>query len=236
MRQLTDTAAEKQEIKKQQRAVKKRLIRLGVIVIICIGVRIYKKDPPKFVAPDHSNKQTVYLPGILETMPEAEKANLPAAELAKYQEADRLVQEDTTLGTGWEPIEYVREEAPSEISPELEAYRDRLFKYAKKRRKTEILREQMLIEEKFVKKELILFKRSGYITAGSTFRKKKELHIRINNSMRMVYPLHLVRTVFSDSREWEEPIPKGFVKVKPAKGVTMVVKKRTATRLSKRVS
>jgi hypothetical protein len=46
----------------------------------------------------------------------------------------------------------------------------------------------------------------------------------------------MIRSVSSDALTWQEPIPKNYVRLKPAPGITITVHKETAKRISIRKS
>ncbi|OVE78331.1 hypothetical protein BVX98_00565 [bacterium F11] len=237
--EFTNTIAEDREIQKQS-ALKKRVGIWATLLVAFILIRVVVKNPPAYKTPDHGNVPVKYVPGMLDAMPEEDRAKLTPSMIAKYREADqKALTEMASSGIEekWVETKYIPQEAPSEIRPELEAYKETLFQYAKKRRKIEAFQEKLRAEQAITKKMLVHFKPSGYVQAEEASFKPSHILIKVDESMLVRYPKRMVRSIKESPSNWVEPVPKGFVRLKPARGITMVVTKRTAKRIkTKRTS
>lgn len=225
---IQETEEEKEE-KRREAARRRAKMLIGVCVLVVLA-RIFIKnpEPPKLKTYNESDIQ--YLPGTLEAMPESTRAKLTPQQLARYQEADeRALSGSDAFGDAWVQVPYVPQEAPPEITEDIEAYRNQVFQYAKKRKRIEIERKEMDID--YSKKMLVLFKHGRHLKAKDAYRKKKRVGIMVDKTMMVRLPTRWVRSISDNALTWKEPIRKGYVEIKPARGITMIVSRKTSKRI-----
>jgi hypothetical protein len=79
---------------------------------------------------------------------------------------------------------------------------------------------------------LVLLRHGRYLKAEEVKQKGARTEIRIDNSMLALLPNKLVSSVSNDALHWEEPIPRGRVRLKPAPGITITVSRTTSRRIT----
>lgn len=215
---------ESPEEREQKRVLarRKRVQYLSIACVVVIGARLLIKDPPRYKEPDHRNAPVVYLPGMLDAMPAADRARLNPKTVAKLKEVDRQarakllgIEENVTV------TPYTPTEPPPLIQEDVEAYKEELYRFSMKRKTIEEKQDEMRIDRS--KNMLVQFKSGGYLKAENISRENKNFEIKYDSKIYVVYPSSLVKSFSDNALTWEEPIPRGYVKIKPARGITIVL-------------
>jgi hypothetical protein len=231
---LYDTTPEDREIAKRA-ATRRRTMVLGVITLIAIVIRVAVKNPPPPKSPDHAGEPFRALPGMLQNIPESERAKLSPDLLAKMQEADLKARTGrdapaTALAHVPATSEYRPAAAPVDIRTEEQKLTDTKFKYASRRKTVEL--QEPISQEDFGKDKLVVFSRGGYIRVESAERAQGFVDIRLDRTSHALVPQKIVRSISTISLPWTEPVPAGQVKLKPARGITITIDRASAKRIS----
>jgi|GEM_PF-4072372 len=223
---------EEQEQRKRD-AIKNRLRLLFFILGIAVMARLLVNDPTPYREPDHSKEPIRYLPGMLEAMPEVDRQKLTAAQIAKLKEADqKYLLGKSEKEDAWVYGKYAPAEPPPENQADLEAFKEQVYAYALKKQRMDIVKEETVVDP--TKKMLVQFQKGGYVKVEDATRLNGHVSIHLNNSVRMEVPKYLVRQITDHAQDWLEPVPKGFVKLEPANGITIIVANRTAQKIEMR--
>jgi len=218
-----------EEIARQKIAkAKKRFVILFVLLVITAGARLIVKNPPKPKLADHSKESFRALPGVLENLPVAEQMKLSPQKIAAYREAD--LREIAKRMPKTEMAPYIPAEAPMENIQDKVEYERLLAKFEEKRRKMED--EHKTLSRDLSKDTLVMFKAGGYIKAEGAAKNENSVEIEYNKNFHAKLPGTLVKTIKENAVDWEEPVPNGFVKLHPAKGITVVVAKNISPRIT----
>jgi hypothetical protein len=161
----------------------------------------------------------------LEKMDPKLVAQIRVAETNARQE--RLIKEFLRPAVKYKPADVPLENAAAE-----EEFKQLQYVYIKKRQQS--LREQQRIikQQDLTKPMLILFRRGGFVKAERSMPLPESYRISMDRSLTFTFPKKLVSLVSDNGKTWQEPIPKGQVRIKPAKGITVTVAKETAKRIT----
>jgi len=212
-------------------ALKKRIFILGTTLLLAVTARLIIKDPPPPKAPDRANDVVRYFPGMLDALPERERVKLDPKVLAKMLEADENAKKGllSQAATPFAKGSYTPTAPLSESEIEAAQYKQNLAYLLQKKRRG---KELDAVPVDVSKVMLVHFIQGGYIRAENAQSKNKEVEIRVNRSLLVNLPAHLVRSINPDGLNWEEPIPKGFVRLRPAKGISITVRKEIGDQIS----
>lgn len=225
---ISTTAPEEIEARKRQ-AAKKRLKILASIVILSGLARVIIKDPKPPATPDYTQDSIRVIPGMLQSIPLSEQAKLDPRLLARMQEADdkaRLAKLDQSSKGSYKPAEI-----PAELSAEVEAYQQQLFVYEKRRqqRRQEITKIEH--KEQLGRPVLVKFTSGGYLKVERATRQVKDVRVRYDKTLVADLPKNLILAIHENAAEWEEPVPKGYKKLAPADGITVILSEKSAQRI-----
>lgn len=229
---LITSDEEKARQKKLQ--AKKRLRLMFVILGGLIVLRLIIKDPPKYVKPTIANVPKSMGPGVLESMPEADRAKLSEAELKKYREAEinYLIAKEEHETPEWQKTPYAPQETPTENKADIEAYKQELYYYAKKQKQIEEIHHQMKLDAEIMKPLLVYFSRGGILPADKVDKAQNVVHIQVEKGLYASFRPHMVKSVKENYRGWKEPQPKGYIEVKPTRGITFISPRSMAHRIT----
>jgi hypothetical protein len=82
------------------------------------------------------------------------------------------------------------------------------------------------------KTTVVLFKNGGHLKTQKSLVQGDTLDIRFDKTIRAQMPATLVHTIEENALNWQEPVPRGQVRIKPAKGITLTLGKDMAKRIS----
>lgn len=211
---------------------KKRIAILASVCIVCVLARILIPKPPPPKAPDHTDKPFKALPGLLEKIPEATKAKMDPKIIAQLKKADeeaaKIKQGNIPDAIANKP--YIPPELPAENLEDKEKMKEIIYQYAKRQRIREITQEAEAASSS--KTMLVLFKRGGHVKAEKANTTPSYVSIEIDRNMAVQVPTNLVKSVTANAATWEEPVPRGEKRLKPAKGITIQVSAATAKRIT----
>lgn len=210
----------------QKRAATQRRFRaLAIVLMLTVGARIIFRNPPPPKSPDHRDRPFRAIPGILNSLPAAERSKLTPTQLALLQEADRNaaagLNGNTATGIARNPNMPLEKERLADTR-----------KFAYSTHKEERWAPPAEVTNDNRQNTVVAFRRGGFILAEDASRTKNSVEIRIDNTMLAKLPSKTVTQIFAKSPNWTEPIPLGHVMLKPAHGITIVVASRTAKRIS----
>lgn len=230
-RKKVDVIEQEEKTRAKQIATQKRIRMLVAILVIAGAARLFLKDPPKYQEVDYSNLPVRYLPGTLDKLSDDAKAKLSPKMLAKFHEADeRARREAEEAEDEWVRTPYQPSDRPSKIQEDIEAYQEQLFKYAERKKRIEKIHRRILID--YSKKTLVQFKKGRFIKVQKAVKRKNHVEILVNRSILVRLPSKMVKSVSENALEWKEPVPKGFIKLKPARGITITVAKKISNRIT----
>jgi hypothetical protein len=223
-----------EERERQRRnAERKRLFILASACIAVVGVRLLIKNPEPPKAADHSDKPFRALPGVLDNIPAAERSKIKPEILAQLREADLKATKKA------DPVEqffersrghYQPADTPNENPKDKEMEKEFQYQYVHRQRIIEQKKEAVVIDP--YKSTLVRFKNGRYVKARSTHSADPFLAIVLDKTMVASLNKKQIISVTNDAQTWQEPVPKGTVRLKPAKGITITVDKNTAERIT----
>lgn len=225
---------EERELRRRN-ATRRRIMVLGSTLGLAVLARVLIKDPQPPAPPDYSQDEIRYIPGMLDSLPPSERDRLDPKIIARMIQTDenarrgQLPSTETMLAQG----EYQPAEPKFETDIEAEKYKDKVFAYAKRRRiEMEIEKAQMA--QDLTKTMLVRFHGGGYVKAEKIGQRGHSTDIRIDKTISAQIPNQMILSVSANALTWKEPVPSGFVRLKPAKGITITVHKEIANRISVR--
>ncbi len=218
----------------QRSAMRKRIILLVSALSLAIGARLIIKDPPPPKMVDRSKDEIRYVPGMLDALPASERVKLDPKVVAKMMEVDENARRGIKpfpqgtaiagLPTTYKPADPLFEEEQEAVQ-----YKQNLTYNLQRRRKD---KETVAEQVDTTKTMVVQFRNGGYIRAEKAAEHINQVRIWVNRSLTAQYPTEMVSTIRTNGLSWQEPIPVGFVKMKPAKGITITIRKDTAQRIS----
>ncbi|MFN0116822.1 MAG: hypothetical protein ACKVQC_00830 [Elusimicrobiota bacterium] len=204
---------------------------LGVMIIL----RLILKNPEPPKAPDHSNVPFKALPGMLDAIPVSARSKLDPKLVVQMMQAD----EDFRRGKSQKDnksMAFKETYKPADLSITTETEEEKLvqeaYQYAKKMK---LLKDsQNDSQEQFDpnKSLVIRFASGGYVFAQDSWEVNNSRKIKIDQTMQAGIPNRMVESVTVRTADWKESVPKGFVKLKPAKGITAILNQNTAKKIS----
>jgi len=152
------------------------------------------------------------------------------------KQADMEVFEKTaTTGDLWETAQYKPVAAPlDEMKTAEEQYKEEIFQYLRRKRRADLKRKEERVDRS--KKMLVRFKGGGYIKAEKTWKKNGQIIIQYDRTLIAGIPKDRVASVTMNAVTWKEPVPRGQVRLKPARGITITLSRESARRISIRRS
>ncbi|MCB4756492.1 MAG: hypothetical protein LHV69_05595 [Elusimicrobia bacterium] len=223
---VLDTPEEKEHLKRS--AVKKRVLTLTAIAVVAIIARILIKDPPPPKAPAHHEKVR-YLPGVIDNLTPAQKAKIDPLVLAELEAASSEFNEKKQR----EQYEaFAQKRAVEEWNKKLEDLK-KIQKQLVVKYKVREYHSPTVAEKKELQKTILVrFKGGGYIKAQKAYAKKGNVNLEMDASMAAQFPQKMVSQITPDALNWQEPVPQGQVKLKPGHGMTIIVAKSIAGRIT----
>lgn len=223
-----------QREQKRRAALRKRLLILGSSLLVAVLARLMIKNPPPPKQVDRSRDEIRYVPGMLDALPASERVKLDPKVVAKMMEVDENARrgikmapaqtEVAQTGTTYKPTEPLFQDEREAVQ-----YKENLAYNLQRRRK---LKETVTEQVDTSKVMVVQFRKGGYIRAEKAAEHINQVEIRVNRALLARYPNRLVSGIKANGLSWEEPVPAGFVKLKPAKGITATLRKNTAERIS----
>jgi hypothetical protein len=221
-----------EEAEQRKREVAKRRFKiLSTLAVLSIIARFIIKDPPPPKNYQRNFDKMRFVPGMLDNIPVSEQAKMDPRIIAKMMEADELARKgpvDPALAQG----PYKAMEPPMPMNEEKEIQRQQFFAYTKKHKKVIDEREKFALAEALAKPALVRFKSGGYIKATSFTDDSRRVRIQFDRTLVANLPKNLILATDGNSPYWEKPIPKGFKKLKPAEGITIIIGEQAARRIS----
>lgn len=212
-------------------ATRKRTIRLIVICVVIGIVRLVVKDPPPPKRAEHARVPGVARPGMLDRIPLAEQAKMDPKILAQLREADTKAR-TPGLKSAEEIVRgpYVPTEAPPEDVREKQLDQEYAYQYV---RRQKIVEEKKQVESVDVTKPtLVRFKHGRFVKARRARDVSPYMAIELDRTIVASLPKKIILSVTDDALTWKEPVEKGKVRLKPAKGITITVNKNIAQRIT----
>lgn len=223
---------EELEIRRRQKTAK-RLRLLTVICIVTIGARFLIKDPAPPKAPDRSKRTVRYVPGMLDDLPASTINRMDPTLVAQMRIAEAKYKQERSINEypGFAKGPYQPTDVPITNPAEEEEIKQMQFVYEKK--KKNLLRAAQTNQPvDLTKTMLIRFRSGGFIKAENTMPSQQNLKIQVDRTLFATLPHQMVRSVEANAAKWQAPIPKGFVELKPSKGITITVHRETAKRIT----
>lgn len=225
---------EEAEIRRRKSAARRIKILMSIIVLAG-GARFLIKDPVRKPPPDYTKRNIKIVPGMLDAMPQATKDKLGPQMLAKMAAADeqarreklaapQVAAADKSLYRVADPID--QNDADAKIIEE------KTFAMTQRRRidsQRETVQERM---EETRQVTLVKFSSGGHIFAERAERRPTQTEIRIDKTMEAGLPNRWVAVIQKDAADWKEPVPAGRVRLKPAKGITVILDRGSASRVT----
>lgn len=233
MSENTDLSFSPDEIEAKKRVNSQKRIRLlAVLLVLTLGARFFIKDPPPPQQVNYEKVEMRYVAGTLNNLSVEQQQSLSPDQYAKLLKAERdsleqkKQEERLALGS------YSPAAAPVENPEDLAAKREEQFIYVYRQRKIEEKRQERQVAKKEVKAKRVAFKSGRYTEADQVMQTPYETTITIGSTMKTRVPNKIVRSVFDNTKEWQEPIPAGHVRIHPAKGITVTLAKQVAKRIT----
>jgi hypothetical protein len=237
MATLIQTSETPEEAEARRRAATaKRIKILAACSALAVVARIFISDPKRTPPPDYTKMNIKIVPGMLDSMPASARAKLDPQLVAKMV----LVDEQARRGEYGKPVAeqapsgpYKPADAPTIVDVEAETFKEQVFAYARKRR---IDAERQAREESQArdirKATLVQFASGGYVRAEAAEKRPTGTAIRIDKNMEANVPSRWVASIQTDALDWQEPVPAGQVRLRPAKGITVILHRDTASRVT----
>ncbi len=214
-------------------STQKRIVFFSVLIVVSLIARFIVKDPEPIKKAVHTNVKVRYLPGMLDNMPVAQRSKLSPEQIAKFLEADENAKKGLS-----KPAEAL---ALNPFQPPIEmkiarAEEKPILPVAETPEPTKRPRFKPKVEEPrdLTKPMLVFFRSGGVIQVAKASREKDNVNIEVDRSMAAGFPGTMVKEINENAATWTEPVPSGHVKLKPARGITVIVQKEIASRISVR--
>lgn len=228
--------SEEEKANARHNKAKKRAIVLAALLGVALLARFAIEDPPLYKKVDVSQVELRYVPGVLENMTASEREKLDPTILARLERAQAAhlaaVAEQRSEADG-SPGTYAPAEPPPEVTSDVAAYKEQVYQYELRRKQMEEIRRQIKFAEAVTKPGLVMFRGGGFIRVDEAERHGSRVHARAGRMLFDV-PKKWVRTISNDAREWRPPVPRGYVRLRPARGITITVSKRISRRIDLR--
>jgi hypothetical protein len=165
-------------------------------------------------------------------MPQSVKNKMAPEQLARLQLAE---EEALKKRQEAQPATMVAQTYQAPLPPVAtgvtEGEKQQLFKLAKRRAMERDLMEKYE-EENRTQTTVVQFRGGGWLRAERATPTRRGFEIRVNRALVAQYPRHRVQLVRENAGDWQEPVPTGFVKIKPAKGITVILRRGTSKRIT----
>ncbi len=226
---LQDTPEEIEQKNRQARA--QRFRKLAIILVICVGARFLIKNPEQPKTPERRYDKVRYVPGMLDNLPKSAIDKMDPKLVAQIRKAETDARIERLMGRGEFKGTYKAPDAPLPNTTGEEEQRQMQFAFAKRRNVNVHLKE--MEEQADVRKTtLVRFKSGGIIRAEKAVAQTPGYEISVDRSMVARLPRQMVASVMENALDWKEPVPAGFVQLKPVKGITITISKETAKRIT----
>lgn len=231
---LGETIEEKQARIRRESAQRIRI--LSVIAVIAIGARIAIKDPVKPPPPVH-NVPIKIMPGMLAALPPSERAKLDPQLIARLMLADEQAKQKKnemlaalhSAGKNAGPYKPApRIDTPIEAE---ESTKEHLYAYSKRQKVADEVKEKLKQDETRKAATLVRFSNGGNLRVDLASRDKDGVTVRMAG-VAARFPDRMVASVMQNAGAWEEPVPADKIKFKPARGITVILDRDTARRVT----
>jgi hypothetical protein len=230
----TSETPEEREIRRR-RSTARRIRTMVVIFGVAVTARIFIKNPPPPKTPDYSKYKVRYVPGMLDAIPASERSRMDPKILAQIQQTDvdarngRLAQTAPVNAFAKQPYKAAETPLPN-ISQE---EKDRQFAYVYEKRREERMHQ---LEEQEIhdttKSTVVEFLGGGYLRVEKAAEGNRICEIKVDRKTIAAVPARLVKNVRPDAAEWTPPLSKNQVQLKPARGITIVIGRNIASRIT----
>lgn len=215
-----------EEQQAQQRAqARARARNLVITLSVLLVARLLIKNPKPPKTPDHSNAPIEIVPGMLDTIPLSALSKMDPRLIEKMKKVDYEAKHPKVPAGFYIPAdEVVSNEAAAVVRQEFVIHENRQRRIKKEREEME--------KPDPSKTVVVLFKSGGHIKTQKSDIAGDTLDIRLDKTMRAQLPAKLVNAIQENALNWQEPVPNGDVRIKPAKGITITLGKEIAKRIS----
>ena len=225
-----------EELEARRRAATARRIKiLAALTVAVVAARVLIHDPKRKAPIDYSKQKNIrVVPGMLDTLPAATRAALDPQVVNQMVMADELARRGEY---GKPPVSeptghYQPADAPAEKDVEAEAYKEQLFAYARRRKIDRERQEEAEKSRDVSKATLVQFASGGYILAETAKQRPDQTYIRLDHTIEANVPSRWVFSIRKDALDWQEPVPAGLVRLHPAKGITVILHRDAASRVT----
>jgi hypothetical protein len=226
MVRMLDMSLSLEEQQAQQRGQSRaRLRNLIITFAVLITIRLVVKNPAPPKTPDHSNAPIEIVPGMLDAIPLSALSKMDPRLIEKMKKVDYEAKHPKEA-----PGFYTPANEPLGIK-EAAIIRQEYVLTESKRRRINKEREEMEQPDPS-KTTVVLFKNGGHLKTQKSLVQGDTLDIRFDKTIRAQMPATLVHTIEENALNWQEPVPRGQVRIKPAKGITLTLGKDMAKRIS----
>jgi hypothetical protein len=212
----------------------RRRIQILFLVCIALGVaRIFIKNPPPPPKADYSKDQIRIVPGMLDQIPASERSKLDSKLIAKMVIADENAKnksKEKATEYMYAKGSYQAAQPPLEIDQEAENFKQFVYSSAVRKKIDRIAHQEKDID--LTKTTLVQFKAGRFLKVEKAKKAGEDVIIRMDRTILAKLPKSLVMATLENASNWEEPIPRGFVRLKPAKGITVTLSQESAKRIS----
>lgn len=212
---------EERELKKRI-STARRIKILGAICLLTVVAKFFIKGPPPPKAPDHSNSATRISSAFLDTVPVTDRSRIAPEILAKLEAAKT---ESQVASANALPAKYMPPEPPVPLE-----HKEPAYQLAKK--KTPKKSPPATEETDVSKRTLVLLRDGRYFRARSADRVGDEVRIVLDGAIHLSLPRRLILSISDNAMTWREPIPLSYVQLHPAPGMTVILRKTTAKRIT----
>ena len=225
-----------EEAETRRRAATSQRVKIfAVLVAGCVCARLLISDPQRKAPIDYAKQRNIKIvPGMLDTMPAASRTALDPQVVSKMVMAD----EQARRGEYGKPEvkeeigHYQPADAPAAKDLEAEAYKEQLFSYARRRKVDLELQARAEKSRDISKSTLVRFSSGGYILAEAAQQHPDKTYIRLDQTIEADLPSHWVSSIRKDALDWQEPVPAGQVRLQPARGITVILHRDAASRVT----
>jgi hypothetical protein len=204
---------------------------LIVIAVVAAGARMLIKDPPPPKQVDRSQFKVRYVPGMLENLPKSALDKMDPKLLADIRKAEM----EARMAQDFNPTMYAKgaykpSNVPLENQSALETQKQYAYSNARRNAKIRMTEPEEPVDTR--RTTLVQFTSGGAIKAEKASAGRAGVDMDFGKTMQARVPQKMVARITPNSLEWKEPIPRGFVELKPARGITITVAKETARRIT----
>ncbi|MBV9080564.1 MAG: hypothetical protein JO102_05535 [Elusimicrobia bacterium] len=225
--------AQEVERRKREASVRRTKV-LSVVAVVAIGARLLIKNPPPQKIADVSRARIKIIPGMLDAMPPSERAKLDPRLVAQMMAVDEAARTQTAVASApAKPSEpYHPAGAPSLKEHEDDVVMQRMYAYEIRHQIDEKRKEMDDTQVDTRKSTLVLFTSGGYVKTEKAAADDDGVEIRLDKTIQAEVPSGMVSAIQKDALNWEEPVPDDQVRLRPAKGITVILNRETAGQIT----